>query len=154
MKGRIIAVAVVALLAFGGSASAATFTSHVLCGASCGSLVATNGAGTLRVTGNGTSYGSVGSGTIAIKALSRTNFQVYGFRDSWKKNGFWFFSGTSMSYFLSSSSWTLKIHGKSGITASATASGHGYIQGSGHWSHDGQKVRSWPSAGQTFALTS
>jgi hypothetical protein len=154
MKGRTIALAVALALASAGSAGATTFTPHVLCGASCGSLVATNGAGTMRVSGNGTSYGSVGSGTIVIKSLSRNDFQVSGARSSWKKNGFFYFTGTGLSYFLSSSSWTLKIHGKNGITVSATARGHGYIQGSGRWSHDGARIRNWPSAGQTFTLIS
>jgi hypothetical protein len=156
MKGRIIALSLALALASVGSAGATAFAPHVLCGASCGSLVATNGAGTLRVTGNGTSYGSVGSGTIAIKSLRRGDFQVTGTysRRPYTKNGFTYFSGTNLSYFVSSSSWTLKIHGKSGITSSATARGHGYIQGSGRWSHDGLKIRSWPSAGQSFALTS
>jgi hypothetical protein len=154
MKGRIIALAFALALASAGSAGATTFTPHVLCGASCGSLSATNGAGTLRLTGNGTSYGAVGSGTIAITSPNRTDFKVTGARSSWRKNGFWYFSGSNLSYTLISSSWTLKLHGKGGITASATARGHGYIQGSGRWSHDGQSVRSWPAAGQTFVLTS
>ena len=152
MKGRIIALAVALALASVGSAGATTFSGHVLCGASCGSLLATNGAGTLRLTGDGTSYGSVGSGTIAIKSLSRADFQVYHARNSWKKNGFTYFWGTNLSYYVSSSSWTLKIQGKSGITASATAKGYGYIKGSGRWSHDGQSTRNWPALGQSFRL--
>jgi hypothetical protein len=156
MKGRIIALAVALALASAGTAGATTFTQHVLCGASCGALSATNGAGTLRLSGNGTTYGSVGSGTIVIKSLSRSDFQVTGAysRRPWTKNGFTHFSGTNLSYFLSSSSWTLKIYGNGGIVASATAKGHGYIKGSGRWSHNGQLVRSWPAAGQTFTLSS
>jgi hypothetical protein len=156
MKGRIIALSLALALASVGSAGATTFAPHVLCGASCGALSATNGAGTLRLSGNGTSYGGVGSGTIAIRSLSRRDFQVTGTysRRPYTKNGFTYFSGTNLSYFLSSSSWTLKIHGKGGITTSATAKGHGYIKGSGRWSHNGLKVRSWPAAGQTFVLSS
>jgi hypothetical protein len=154
MKGRIIALSVALALASAGSAGATMFKQHVLCGASCGALSATNGAGTLRLTGNGTSYGSVGSGTIAIKSGSRADFQVYGARNSWKKDGFTYFWGTNLSYFLSSSWWTLRIQGKGGITTSATVKGYGFIKGSGKWSHGGQQLRSWPSAGQSFALSS
>jgi hypothetical protein len=155
MKGRIIALAIVAFLAVAGTAGAATFSSHVLCGSSCGTLVATKGSGTLRLTATGTAYGSVASGTIAIKDLSDNgsrDFSVAGWSRSWKKNGFVFYSGTSLTYFVSTT-WTVKIYGKSGITSSATAKGHGFIKGSGTWSRNSHGSKSWPSAGQTFELS-
>ena len=155
MKGRIIALAIAAFLALAGTAGAATFSSHVLCGSSCGTLVATKGSGQLRLTATGTAYGSVASGTIAIKDLSNNgsrDFSVAGSSNSWKKNGFVFYSGKNMTYFVSTT-WTVKIYGKSGITSSATAKGHGFIKGSGTWSRNGHGSKSWPSAGQTFDLS-
>ena len=155
MKGRIIALAIAAFLALAGTAGAATFSSHVLCGSSCGTLVATKGSGQLRLTATGTAYGSVGSGSIAIKDLSNNgyrDFSVAGWSRSWKKNGFVFYSGKNLSYFVTTT-WTVKIYGKSGITSSATAKGHGFIKGSGTWSRNSHGSKSWPSAGQTFDLS-
>jgi hypothetical protein len=156
MKGRIIALAVAAFLAVSGSAGAATFTPHVLCGSSCGTLAATNGAGSFRLTATGTAYGSVGSGTIAIKDLSDNgsrDFSVSGsFSRVWKSDGFVHYTGKNLSYFVTTS-WTLKVYGKSAITASATAKGHGYIKGSGRWSRNSHGAKSWPSAGETFLLS-
>jgi hypothetical protein len=154
MKGRIIAVAVVALLAFCGSASAASFAPRVLCGASCGTLAASNGDGTLRMTATGTTYGNIGSGRIAIKDIDGGHdFQVTGsVLRTWKDNGFTYFSGRNLFYFVTSR-WAIKIHGTSGITSSTTASGHGFIQGSGRWSRNGHTSVSWPSGGASFALS-
>jgi hypothetical protein len=156
MKGRIIALAIVAFLALAGTAGAATFSPHVLCGSSCGTLVATKGTGTLRLTATGTAYGSVASGTIAVQDLSNNgyrDFSVAGdWTNTWKKDGFVFYSGKNMTYFVSTT-WTLKIFGKSGVTASATAKGYGYIKGSGSWSRNGHGSKSWPSAGQTYYLS-
>jgi hypothetical protein len=155
MKGRITALTVAAFLVLSGSAAAASFAPHVLCGSSCGTLVATKGAGTLRMTATGTTYGSVGSGTIAVKDLSRNgsrDFSVSGWNRSWKKDGFVFFSGTSMSYFVTTS-WTIKIYGTSGVWSSMTARGHGFIKGSGRWSRNNHSTKSWPASGQTFTLS-
>jgi hypothetical protein len=156
MKGRIAALATVASLLLAGTAGAATFTPHVLCGSSCGTLAATKGAGTLRLTATGTAYGSVGSGTIAIKDLSNNGLRDFsvagGWTKTWKKNGFVYYSGKSLSFFVSTS-WTVKIYGKAGITSNATAYGHGYIKGSGSWNRNNHGSKSWPSAGQTFSLS-
>jgi hypothetical protein len=155
MKGRIIALAIVAFLAVAGTAGAATFSAHVLCGSSCGTLVATKGSGQLRLTATGTAYGSVASGTIAVKDLSNNgyrDFSVAGWSRTWKKNGFVFYSGKNLTYFVSTT-WTVKIYGTSGITSSATAKGHGFIKGSGTWSRNSHGAKSWPSAGQTFDLS-
>ena len=155
MKGRIIALVVAAFLALTGTAAAASFAPHVLCGASCGTMVATKGAGTLRMTATGTTYGSVGSGTIAVKDRSNNgsrDFSVSGWNRSWKKDGFVFFSGTNLGYFVTTS-WTIKIYGNSGVTSSMTAKGHGYIKGSGRWSRNGHATRAWPASGQTFTLS-
>ncbi len=154
MKGRIIAIAAVALLMVSGSASAATFTSHVLCGASCGTLAASNGDGTLRMTATGTTYGNVGLGRIAIKDLDGGNdFQVTGSSiRTWKDDGYTYFSGRNLFYFVTTR-WSIKIHGTSGITSSTTANGHGYIQGSGRWSRNRHATVSWPSGGASFTLS-
>jgi hypothetical protein len=155
MKGRIAALTVTAFLALAGTAGAATFTPHVLCGSSCGTMLATKGAGTLRLTATGTTYGSVGSGTIAIKDLSNNgtrDFSVAGWSRTWKQDGFVYFSGKGLSYFVTTT-WTVKLYGTAGITASATAQGHGYIKGSGSWSRNGHGSKSWPSSGQTFDLS-
>ena len=85
MKARIVALAVGSLLAVTGTAAAATVSSHVLCGTSCGTLATTKGSGTLRLTATGTMYGSVSSGTIAIADLSNNgsrDFTVGG----WSRN--------------------------------------------------------------------
>jgi hypothetical protein len=156
MKGRIIALAIVAFLALAGTAGAATFSSHVLCGSSCGTMLATKGSGTLRLTATGTAYGSVASGTIAIKDLSnngRRDFSVSpNWTHTWKNDGFIFYSGRNLTYFVTTS-WSLKIFGNSGVTASATAQGYGYIKGFGNWSRNNHGSKSWPSAGQTFTLS-
>ena len=155
MKGRIAALTIAAFLVLAGSAGAATFTPHVLCGSSCGTLAATKGAGTLRLSATGTAYGSVASGTIAIQDLSNNgyrDFSVAGWSNTWKKDGFVYYSGRGLSYFVTTT-WTVKIYGKSGITSSATAQGHGFIQGTGSWSRNNHGSKSWPSAGQTFVLS-
>ena|SRR2546425_2876157 len=155
MKGRIAALTVTAFLALAGTAGAATFTPHVLCGSSCGTMLATKGSGTLRLTATGTAYGSVASGTIAIQDLSNNgyrDFSVAGWSNTWKKDGFVFYSGRSLSYFVTTT-WSLKIFGKSGISSSATAQGYGFIKGSGSWSRNGHSSKSWPSTGQTFSLS-
>ena len=155
MKGRIAALTVAAFLAAAGSASGATFTSHVLCGSSCGSLVAGNGAGTLRMTATGTTYGKVGSGVVAIRDLSNNgnrDYLISHWGRTWKKDGFVYYSGKNMTYFATTT-WTLKIYGKSGVTSSMTAQGHGYIKGSGRWSRNNHGTKSWPSAGQSFYLS-
>jgi hypothetical protein len=155
MKGRIAALATVAFLLLAGTAGAATFTPHVLCGSSCGTLAATKGTGTLRLTATGTVYGSVGSGTIAIQDLSNNgyrDFSVAGWASTWKKDGFVFYSGKGLTFFVSTR-WTVKIYGKSGITSNATAQGYGYIKGSGSWNRNNHGSKSWPSAGQTFSLS-
>jgi hypothetical protein len=152
MKSRITALAVVAFLALAGTAGAATFSPHVLCGTSCGTLVATKGSGQLRLTATGTAYGSVASGTIAVKVSDIRDFRVSGSSHHWKKNGFYFYSGRNMTYFVTTT-WTVKIYGKSGITSSATAKGHGFIKGSGTWSRNSHGSKNWPSAGQTFDLS-
>src|SRR5207247_2988307 len=111
---------VTAFLALAGTAGASTFTPHVLCGASCGTMQATKGSGTLRLTATGTAYGSVATGTIAIQDLSNNgyrDFSVAGWSSTWKKDGFVFYSGKGLSYFVTTT-WTVKIYGKSGITSS------------------------------------
>ena len=156
MKARIVTLAVASLLAVAGSASAATLTGHVLCGSSCGTLAATKGAGTLRLTATGTSYGSVASGQIAIKDLSNNgarDFSVSGWSRSWSKDGFTFYSGNNLSYFVSTT-WTIKIYGNSGVTSSSTAKGYGYIKGSGKWDRNSHGARDWPSLGTSFQLSS
>jgi hypothetical protein len=155
MKGRIMALAIAAFLAAAGTAGAATSAPHVLCGSSCGSLAAAKGAGNFRLTATGTVYGLVGSGTIGVQDLSNNgyrDFSVAGWSKTWKKDGFVFYSGTNMSYFVSTT-WTVKIYGKSGVTANATAKGYGFIQGSGTWSRNNHGSKSWPSSGQTFSLS-
>jgi hypothetical protein len=156
MKVRITALTVAAFLVLAGSAAAASFAPHVLCGSSCGTLAATKGSGTLRMTATGTAYGSVGSGTIAVMDRSSNGTRDFsvtgGWQHRWKKDGFVYYSGTNMSYFVTTS-WTLKIYGKSGVTSSMTAQGHGYIKGSGRWSRNNHSTRNWPSAGQTFTLS-
>jgi Na+-transporting NADH:ubiquinone oxidoreductase subunit NqrA len=155
MKGRIAALTVSAFLALAGSAGAATFTPHVLCGASCGTMLAKKGAGTLRLAATGTAYGSVASGTIAIQDRSyngHRDFSVTGASNTWKKDGFVFYSGRNLTYYVTTT-WTLKIFGKSGITSSATAQGYGFIKGSGSWSRNGHGSKSWPATGQSFVLS-
>jgi hypothetical protein len=155
MKGRVTALVVIAFLAVAGSAGAATFAPHVLCGASCGTLVAGNGSGTLRMTATGTTYGGVGDGVLAIRDLSNNgwrDFSVSGWSRTWKKDGFQYYAGRNMSYFASTT-WTIKIYATSGATSSMTANGHGYIKGSGRWSRNNHGTKSWPTAGQTFQLS-
>jgi hypothetical protein len=155
MKGRIAALTVTAFLALVGTAGAATFTPHVLCGASCGTMLATKGSGTLRLTATGTIYGSVASGTIAIQDQSNNlsrDFSVTGWSKTWKKDGFVFYSGRNLTYYVTTT-WSVKIFGNSGVVASATAKGYGFIKGFGNWSRNSHGLKSWPSAGQTFTLS-
>ena len=162
MKGRVTLIALLLLLATGVGASAAVkLQANNLCGSHCGQLGAVRGDGTLRQTGTGVTYGTVGSGQIAI--LDRTNngsrdYSVGGWEKRWRKGDWVYFKGNGLSY-RAWTSWSVKIHGSSGVTVNTTATGWGYIQGSGQWSLNGgggssaAKWPHWPSAGKSFTIS-
>jgi hypothetical protein len=163
MKGRVTLLTVLLMLASGVAAyGAGGLTALTTTCDHCGTLGAVRGHGVLRQTGTGVTYGTVGQGTIAIRDRSSNradNFSVSGWEHRWKSGGFTYFSGKGMSY-LASTSWTVRINGSWGISATTRANGWGYIQGSGSWSLNGRggsstsRWPSWPSAGRSFSLYS
>jgi len=155
-------------LASGVSASAGTLlTAHSYCGATCGQLGAVHGSGTLVQTGTGITMGTVGSGTIAITDRSDDGVHEYsvgGWDRTWTKNGVVYFKGNGMSYRVWTS-WKVRITAAWGISTSTTASGTGYIKGSGSssWTSSGWSLNGsggsnsgawpqWPLAGRSFSI--
>jgi hypothetical protein len=162
VKGKVLLIVLSLTLGSGVAASAAVrLQAHNLCGSHCGTVGAVHGDGTLRQTGTGVTYGTVGSGQIAI--LDRSNngsrdYSVGGWDKRWSHDGWVYFRGNGLSYRVWTS-WTVKIHGSWGISSNTTATGWGFIQGSGQWSLNGaggattSKWPKWPSAGKSFTIT-
>jgi hypothetical protein len=156
MKGRVTILTLIMTLVGATASHGASLSAHTLCGSTCGTLSALRGSGTLHQTGTGVTYGSVGAGTIAVldrSANGTRDFSVSGWSRSWKKDGFVYFKGRRMTYFVDTS-WTVRITGSSGIVANTVARGSGYIKGSGIWSVNTPAQKSWPWAGRSFQLHS
>jgi hypothetical protein len=166
MKGRVTLLTLLLMLASTVTAYGVTLTAHVTTCTHCGTLGAVHGDGVLRETGTGVTYGTVGQGTIAMLDRSNNgvrNFTVSGWEHSWLKDGFTYYSGKGMSY-LATTSWTVRINGSWGISASTRASGWGYIasnaSNAGGWSLNGgggsntDGWPSWPVSGRSFSLYS
>jgi hypothetical protein len=156
MKGRISLLTVLIMLCSATVSHGASLSSHTLCGSACGTLSATKGSGTLRQTGTGVTYGTVGAGTISIldrSANGSRDFSVSGWSRTWSKDGFVYYQGRNMSY-LANTRWTVRITGTGGIVTNTVAQGYGYIKGAGAWSVNGGSQKSWPWAGRSFQLHS
>jgi hypothetical protein len=167
MKGRVTLLTLLLLLASSMTAyGAVTLTARVTTCSHGGTLGAVRGDGVLRETGTGVTYGTVGQGTIAMldrSANGQRNFSVSGWDHHWIKDGYDYYSGKGMSY-LATTSWTVRINGSWGISATTRASGWGFIQSeggrSGGWSLNGaggsntSNWPTWPTAGKSFSLYS
>ncbi|MDX6535299.1 MAG: hypothetical protein QOF68_3043 [Gaiellales bacterium] len=156
MKGRVTLLTLLITLAGAAVSQGASLSAHTLCGSSCGTLSALNGAGNLSQTGTGITYGSVRAGTIAIldrSANGTRNYSVSGWSRTWRKYGFVYFKGRNMSYFVDTT-WTVRITGTGGIVANTVARGSGYIKGAGVWSVNRTAQKRWPSTGRSFQLHS
>lgn len=154
MKGRVTLLTLLITLVGAATSQGATLSAHTLCGSSCGTLATVRGAGTLTQTGTGITYGSVGAGTIAVfdrSANGSRDYSVSGWSSSWKKDGYVYFKGRNMSYFVDTS-WSVRINGTGGIVTNTVARGYGYIKGSGLWNVNRNGQTSWPSAGRSFQL--
>jgi hypothetical protein len=157
MKGRVTLLTLLTLLltvAGAATSQGAALSAHTLCGSSCGTLSALRGSGTLQQSGTGITYGSVGSGTIAVLDRSPNgarDYSVSGWSRTWRKDGFVYFKGRNMSYFVDTT-WTVRITGTAGIVTNTVARGYGYIKGSGVWNVNRNGQKSWPWAGRSFQL--
>ena len=168
MKARVLLLTSLLTLASGVSASAVTsLSAHSYCGTSCGQVGAVHGSGTLVQAGTGITMGTVGSGTIAITDRSDDgvrDFSVGGWNRTWTKDGIVYFTGKGMSY-RAWTSWKVRISGAWGISTSTTATGWGFIKGSGSssWASSGWSLNGsggpdtgnwplWPTGGHSFTI--
>jgi hypothetical protein len=170
MKGRVTLIALLLALTYTVSASAASgavrLSAHSYCGSRCGQVAAIQGAGTLRQSGTGVTYGTVGQGTIAIRDRSydgHRDFSVGGWERKWTNDGYVYYSGKGMSY-QAWTTWTVKITASWGASTTTTAVGSGYIKGATeystwlktHWTLGSGLSPSqwphWPTAGKSFTI--
>jgi hypothetical protein len=168
MKARVLILTVLLTLASGVTASAITsLSAHSYCGTNCGQMGAIHGSGTLVQSGTGITFGTVGSGTIAITDRSNDgvrDYSVGGWDRTWTKSGTVYFKGKGMSYRVWTS-WRVRITASWGISTSTTATGKGFIKGSGSssWASSGWSLNGsggpdssnwplWPTAGKSFTI--
>jgi hypothetical protein len=116
-------------------------------------LITQRGAGTLRASGSGVSYGVVGKGTIWV--LDRTADGHQGWSVSgWSKKihhagNWWELRGSHMSL-QTQRTWSMRIYG-SGIQVRIVANGTAYLQGSGRYAI-GRTWHNWPAVGHSFPI--
>ena len=135
--------------------AAASVLPRAVCGTSCGSFQSQKGSGFLRAWAKGTGYGSVGQGKIWLRDRTgdgHRGFSVSGYdRGPFVRSEGWIeYRGRNMS-FLAGQAWGLRIDG-SGINIRIVADGAVTLRGTGSYTVNGSRWRSWPSVARTIAL--
>ncbi len=156
MRRILLFLVIVAALAVPADALAFTSTTRSGCGSGCGTFQTSNGAGSLRASAKGSSYGNVGSGQIWV--LDRTSdgkrgWTVSGYEQGpiVHSGGWREFRGSGMTFSMQSA-WSLKILNARGIAVRVVADGSVTIAGSGKYSINGSAWRNWPSLSRLFGL--
>jgi hypothetical protein len=137
-------VALAVALLVGASSASAALSARSVCGASCGTLEASNASGALTMAANGDVWGRVGKGVILL--LDRSNpgsrdWSVTGARGT-RVSGtnWWRYSGRNLS-FSAYHKWTIKIRKSSGVYLTAVAAGWVRLPLHGTFTRNGVHIR-------------
>jgi hypothetical protein len=124
----------------------------------CGSLQTARGAGVLRITGRGVSWGTITSGRIIIRDRSLNHHHDWSVRGQehfrHTSDGRFIYSGSGMRVYISSR-YTLAIRGR-GVSTGTVAIGRSYVRGAprnhGSYHLNGGPAHRWPLSGRRLVL--